>query len=339
MTGALSQHSSEERNKRKFPNLGNFLLWYKIALMYDLIILGGGPAGTSASVYAARKQLKTALITSEFGGQSTVSELIYNWIGTPEISGADLGKNLKNHTLYYKGPYLDIIEGEKVTEVKKEGSEILIKTDNGKEYKTRALLVATGSGRRKLEAENADKFEHKGITYCASCDGPLFADQDVLVIGGGNAGFETSAQLLAYCKSVTMVHRSAEFRADEITVKKIMENPKFKAITNADILKVDGDQFVTSLTYKDKISGEVHNIPTTGIFVEVGQIPNTGFMKGTVEIDQFGKIVVDPMTQMSSVPGIWAAGDCTDGLYHQNNIAAGDAVKALEDIYVAVSKR
>ena len=306
--------------------------------MYDLIILGGGPAGTSASVYAARKQLKTALITSEFGGQSTVSELIYNWIGTPEISGADLGKNLKSHTLYYKGPYLDIIEGEKVTEVKKDNQDILIKTENGKEYKTRALLVATGSGRRKLEAENADKFEHKGITYCASCDGPLFADQDVLVIGGGNAGFETSAQLLAYCKSVTMIHRSADFRADEITVKKIMENPKFKAITNAEILKVDGDQFVTSLTYKDKVSGEVHTIPTTGIFVEVGQIPNTDFMKGVVDIDQFGKIVVDPMTQMSSIQGIWAAGDCTNGKYHQNNIAAGDAVKALEDIYIWLHK-
>lgn len=306
--------------------------------MYDLIILGGGPAGTSASVYAARKQLKTALITSEFGGQSTVSELIYNWIGTPEISGADLGKNLKNHTLYYKGQYLDIIEGEKVTEVRKESNEINIKTDSGKEYKTRSLLVATGSGRRKLDAENADKFEHKGITYCASCDGPLFADQDVIVVGGGNAGFETSAQLLAYCKSVTMVHRSTEFRADEITVKKILENPKFKAITNAEILKVDGEQFVSSMTYKDKISGEVHTLSATGIFVEVGQIPNTDFMKGVVDIDQNGKIVVDPMTQMSSVAGIWAAGDCTNGKYHQNNIAAGDAVKALEDLYIWLHK-
>lgn len=306
--------------------------------MYDLIILGGGPAGTSASVYAARKQLKTILITGEFGGQSTVSELIYNWIGTPEISGSDLGKNLKAHTQYYKGPYLDIVEGEKVVEVKKEDGVIMVKTDSGKEYKTRSLLVATGSGRRKLEAENADKFEHKGITYCASCDGPLFADQDVIVVGGGNAGFETSAQLLAYCKSVTMVHRSAEFRADEITVKKILENPKFKAITNAEILRVDGDQFVTSLTYKDKIGGEIITLPTTGIFVEVGQIPNTDFMKGVTDLDQTGKIIVDPMTQMSSVPGIWAAGDCTNGKYHQNNIAAGDAVKALEDIYIWLHK-
>ena len=306
--------------------------------MYDLIILGGGPAGASAAVYSARKQLKTALLTSEFGGQSIVSELIYNWIGTPEISGKDLGDNLKKHIEYYKGPYLDIVEGEKVTKVAKIDGVITVTTESGKTHTSRALLVATGSSRRKLEALNADKFEHKGITYCASCDGPLFADQDVLVIGGGNAGFETAAQLLAYCKTVTMVHRSADFRADEITVKKILENPKFKVITNADIIQVDGEQFVSSLTYKDKISGETHTIPTTGIFVEVGQIPNTDFMKGVVEIDSFNKIVVDPMTQMTTVEGIWSAGDCTNGRYHQNNIAAGDAVKALEDLYIWIQK-
>jgi alkyl hydroperoxide reductase subunit F len=306
--------------------------------MYDLIILGGGPAGTAAAVYAARKQLKTAIITAEFGGQSTVSTTIYNWIGTPEISGAQLGESLKKHVEYYKGPFLDIIDGEKITEVNKVLDVFLIKTESDKSYETKAILVATGSGRRKLEAINADIFEHKGITYCASCDGPLFADQDVLVIGGGNAAFETSIQLLAYCKSVTLIHRSAEFKADEITVKKTQENPKFKAITNADILRVDGEQFVKSLTYKDKISNEEITIPTTGIFVEIGQTPNTSFMKDVVEIDTIGKIVVDPMTQMSSVPGIWAAGDCTNGRYHQNNIATGDAVKALEDAYIWIHK-
>ncbi len=313
--------------------------------MYDLIILGGGPAGTAAAVYAARKQLKTAIITAEFGGQSTVSELIYNWIGTPEISGADLGKNLKAHTLYYKGPYLDVFDGEKVTKVTKDKNGVEVITEGGTTYTSHALLVATGSGRRKLDAVNADQFEHKGITYCASCDGPLFADQDVLVIGGGNAGFETAAQLLAYCKSVTLIHRSADFKADEITVKKILENPKFKAITNADILRVDGQpaqagelQFVGSLTYKDKLTGLEHSIETTGIFVEVGQIPNTDFMKGVVDIDTGGKLIVDPMTQMTSVAGIWAAGDCTNGRYHQNNIAAGDAVKALEDLYIWIQK-
>jgi alkyl hydroperoxide reductase subunit F len=306
--------------------------------MYDLIILGGGPAGTGAAVYAARKQLKTAIITNEFGGQSIVSETIYNWIGTPEISGSELASNLKKHALYYKGPFLEMIEGEKITEVSKKENHISIKTESGKTYETKAILIATGSSRRKLEAINADKFEHKGITYCASCDGPMFADQDVLVIGGGNAGFESALQLLAYCKNVTLIHRSAEFRADEITVKKILENPKFKVITNAEIIRVDGEQFVSSLTYKDKISGEEKTISTTGIFVEIGQTPNTDFAKGIVNINEIGKIIVDPMTQMSSVPGIWAAGDCTNGKYHQNNIAVGDAVKAIEDIYIWVHK-
>lgn len=306
--------------------------------MYDLIILGGGPAGASAAVYAARKQLKTAIITAEFGGQSTVSEKIFNWIGTPEISGMGLGLNFKNHILSYKGPFLDVIEWEKVKEIQKNNDVITVITESDKKYETRSVIIATGSARRKLEAENAEKYENKGITYCASCDGPLFADQDVIVIGGGNAGFESSAQLLAYCKSVTMLIRGENFRADEITVKKVLENPKFTVIKNADILKVDGEQFASSLTYKDKISGEEKTILSTGIFVEIGQIPNVDFVKNLVTLDEFGKIIVDPTTQMTSVPGIWAAGDCTNGRYHQNNIAAGQGVVALEDAYLWLHK-
>lgn len=306
--------------------------------MYDLIILGGGPAGAAAAVYSARKQLKTAIITNEFGGQSMVSELIYNWIGTPEISGNDLSQNLKKHILYYKGPFLDVFEGEYIESIVKNDKIFSIKTQSGKEYISKTVLVATGSSRRKLEAENALKYEHKGITYCASCDGPLFADQDVLVIGGGNAAFETAAQLLAYCKSVTLIHRRDEFRADAITVNKLLANPKFKTIINADITKVDGEQFVSSLTYRDKLSGLETTLESTGIFVEIGQIPNIEYVKDIVDIDKEGKIIVDPMIQATSNEGIWAAGDCTNGRYHQNNIAVGDAVKALEDIYIWIQK-
>ncbi len=306
--------------------------------MYDLIILGGGPAGCSAAVYSARKQLKTALITGEFGGQSTVSTTIYNWIGTPEIGGVELGESLKKHVLYYKGPFLDIFEGERIAKIEKVEKIFKLTTESGKEYSTRSVLVATGSGRRKLEAENANKFEHKGITYCASCDGPLFAGQDVVVIGGGNAGFETALQLLAYCNSVTLLHRSDEFKADQITVEKALANPKMKAIKNVDILKVDGEQFVSSITYKDRSTNTEYTLPITGIFVEIGQTPNTGFLKDTVPLDAIGKIIVDPNTQKSQVEGIWAAGDATNGIYHQNNIAAGDAVKALEDIYIWLHK-
>lgn len=306
--------------------------------MYELIILGGGPGGSGASVYSARKQLKSAIITNEFGGQSMVSELIYNWIGTPEISGQDLADNLKKHVLYYKGPFLDVIEGEKIVSIIKNENIFTVKSESGKEFTSKAILITTGSGRRKLVAENADKYEHKGITYCASCDGPLYNDQDVLVIGGGNAAFETAAQLLAYCKSVTLINRSDKFRADEITIKKLIENPKFKIIKNADITRVDGEQFVSSLTYTDKITNEDHTINSTGIFVEIGQTPNIDFVKNIVKLDETNKIIVDPMNQASSVEGIWAAGDCTNGRYHQNNIAVGDAVKAIEDIYIWIQK-
>lgn len=302
--------------------------------MYDLIILGGGPAGSAAAVYAARKNLKSAIITKEFGGQSTVSHTIFNWIGTPEISGSDLGKNLKDHAYYYKGQFLDIFEDEKIKDVVRENNEFIVTTEKENKYKSKAIVVASGSGRRKLTVEGASVFENKGITYCATCDGPMFSDMDVVVVGGGNAGFETAMQLTAYCNSVTLLESGSEFKADKITVEKLLQNPKFKSIKNVQILKIDGEKFVESITYKDKTNDEINTIKTGGVFVEIGQTPNTDFVKDLVELDNFGKIIVDPMTQASSCPGIWAAGDCTNGKYHQNNIAVGDAVKAIEDAYI-----
>ncbi len=308
-------------------------------MTYDLIIIGAGPGGTAGAVYAARKQLNTLLVAKEIGGQSTVSETIYNWIGTPEISGHALAESFRAHMKAYENKFLTLKEGFNVSKVEKVDEEFKLTLENGEELLVKSVLITSGSGRRKLTIPGADIFEHKGITYCASCDGPLFSDQDVVVIGGGNAGFETAAQLLAYCKSVTLIHRSADFKADKITVEKVLANPKMKAITNAELLEVKGDKFVSSLVYKDKISGDTHEIATTGIFVEVGQIPNTGLVEDLVTLDDNKKIVVDPWTQRSSVEGIWSAGDATNGLYHQNNIATGDAVKALEDIYVWLKTR
>ncbi len=303
-------------------------------MTYDLIILGGGPAGTAAAVYAARKKLKTLFITAEWGGQSTVSEKIYNWIGTPEVGGMELGENFKKHVTANVGPDLEVKEGEKVTAVSKVGELFEVTTENGEKFQGKTILITTGSGRKKLIAINAEKFDNKGITYCASCDGPLFDGQDVAVIGGGNAAFESAAQLLAYCKSVTLIHRSDTFRADEVTVEKVLSHPKMKAIKNAEILEVRGDKFVEGLTYKDKNTNEIKELQVTGIFVEIGQIPNTDLAKGLVEMDNINRIKIDPWNNRTSVPGIWAAGDCTNILYHQNNIAAGDGVRALEDIYL-----
>ncbi len=302
--------------------------------IYDLIIIGGGPAGAAAGVYAARKKLKTILIVKEFGGQSVVSEDIQNWIGTPSISGAKLASDLKKHVEAYASDILTIHEGEEVSSVNKERDVVMVNTDKGT-YNTKALLIATGSGHRKLEVLGADRLEHKGLTYCASCDGPLFSDMDVAVIGGGNAGFETSAQLLAYTKSVTLINRSKEFRADPITVEKVLEHPKMRAVRDTELLEIKGDKMVSGLTYKDNATCETVELSVQGIFVEVGQIPNTSFVfgKDIVELTSHGQVIIDPRTQKTSTPGIWAAGDCTDVLYHQNNIAAGDAVRALEDIY------
>ena len=303
-------------------------------MIYDLIILGGGPAGVSASVYAARKKLKTLFITSEFGGQSTVSEKIYNWIGSPEIGGMELADNFKKHVTANVGEDLEMKEGSKAILVSKKDDNFIVKTDSNEEYEGKTILISTGSGRRKLIAKNADTLEHKGITYCASCDGPLFSGADVAVIGSGNAGFESAAQLLAYCNSVTLVNRSENFRADEVTIQKVLSHPKMKVIKNAEILEIKGEKFVQGLIYKDKISGETKEIPVTGIFVEIGQIPNTDLVKDLVETDEINRIKIDPWTNRTSTAGIWAAGDCTNILYHQNNIAAGDGVKALEDIYL-----
>ncbi len=302
--------------------------------MKDLIIIGGGPAGIAAGVYAARKHLSSVLIAEEIGGQSTVSDGIENWIGTVRIAGEDLRKSFKEHLDAYKRDMLEVVEGDRVEALEKTDEGFKVTTREGKEFTARAVLLASGAGRRKLTVPGADVFEHKGVTYCASCDGPLFAGQDVAVVGGGNAGIETAAQLLAYAKSVTIIHRHASFKADAITVKKVLEHPNMHTVLNSEPVEVLGEKFVNGLVVRSKDTGELTTLPVTGVFVEIGVIPNTGYAKGVVELDEVNRVVTDPRTQRTSVPGIWAAGDCTDELYHQNNIAAGDAVKALEDIYL-----
>ncbi|OGI85602.1 hypothetical protein A3A01_02010 [Candidatus Nomurabacteria bacterium RIFCSPLOWO2_01_FULL_39_17] len=314
-------------------------------MTYDLVIIGGGPAGAAGAVYAARKRLKTVFITSEWGGQSNVSEKIYNWIGTVSLSGNELAENFKKHVwanaknTENPDSTLEVKEDGKVNAITKDAGGFSVQTEEGEEFLTKTILIASGSGRRKLVAKNADKLEHKGLTYCATCDGPLFDGQDVAVIGGGNAGFETAAQLLAYCKSVTLLHRSDSFKADEITIERILSNPKMQVFKNVDILEIKGEKFVEGLIYKDKKTGEEKVLGVTGIFVEVGQIPNTDFVKDLVPLDEIKRIKIDPWTNKTETPGIWAAGDCTNILYHQNNIAAGDAVRAIENIYLAIHTR
>lgn len=306
--------------------------------MYDVVIIGGGPAGVASAVYAARKKLKALLITREFGGQSVVSPSIENWIGSPSISGSDLAKSLEAHVRVHEND-IDIITGKIATKVEKKNDGFLVTDESGKTYDTKTVLVATGGTRRRLAIPGADIFEHKGLTYCASCDGPLFSGQDVAVIGGGNAGFETASQLLAYAKSVTLLQRSEKYRADPVTVEKVLAHQNMTGIINAEPTEVIGDKFVTGLKYKDKKTREEKELSVSGIFVEIGMMPATSFVKDVVDLDSIGRIIVNPKNQQTSTPGVWAAGDCTDELYHQNNIAAGDGVKALEDLYLHLNAR
>lgn len=305
-------------------------------MIYDLAIIGGGPAGAAAAVYAARKRLKTVLITKDWLGQSNVSDKIENWIGEVAISGLELSKKLEAHARAYAADVVHIRDGQVCREIKAAksdgGANFEIMTDKDS-YTAKTILIASGSHRRKLEVPGADVLEHKGLTYCATCDGPLYSGQDVVVIGGGNAAFESAAQLLAYCKSVTILNRSENFKADPGTIDKVKANPKAKVITSAVPKEVRGDKFLESIVYTDTKSGKDVLLSVTGVFVEIGSLPNTDFAKNVLELDSFNRIPVDCRTQTTKTAGIWAAGDCTDGLYHQNNIAAGDAVKAIEDIY------
>lgn len=304
--------------------------------MQDLIIIGGGPAAAAAAVYAARKRLTTLLITERFAGQSVDSSLIYNWIGTPEISGPDLAKSLENHVRAYTtdGNTLTIATGRADSVSKIDGGFSVHTADAT--YTAKTILIATGSRRRKFPVPGADTYEHKGVMYCATCDGPLFSGQDVAVIGGGNAAFEAVLQLAQYASHVTLLHRSDTFRADAITIEQVSALPNVTIKKNIDFIEVTGDTFVNGIIYNE--AGTRIEQPLGGIFVEIGQLPNTELAKDVTSIDEHGKVIVDPLNQRATTPGIWAAGDCTNGLYHQNNIAAGDAVKAIEDLYVWIKK-
>lgn len=307
-------------------------------MVYDLIIVGGGPAGTAAGVYAARKRLKTLLITPEFGGQSILSVDIQNFIGIPSLPGSELAERFKKHLETYASDVLEIKEGSQVISVRRANGGFEVVTNKGESYQAKAALICSGSSRRKLKVKGAEEFDGRGISYCATCDAPLFRGLDVAVVGGGNAGFEAAQQLLMYASSVMLFEYGPEFKADPVTVEKVLKDPKMKARTNVETLEIYGTQSVEGLKYKDRITGEEHDLKVGGVFVEIGSIPNSSMVKDVCTLDQFGQIIVDHKTQRTSHEGIWAAGDVTDVLYKQNNISMGDAVKALEDIYLYLQK-
>lgn len=315
-------------------------------MLYDIIIIGGGPAGAAAAVYAARKKLKTALITESFGGQSIVSDDIQNWIGERHISGFDLAKKLENHVRAYPDD-IDIKTPERATEIKMikySGPERIcdfeVRTESGGVYQGRAVILALGARRRKLNVPGEKKFEGKGVVYCSTCDAPLFIDKKVVVVGGGNSALEAVQDLFPYASEIYLINRSDTLRGDPVIQEEIKKNPKFKeVIYNSQILEILGDSFVTGVRYKNSKTGEEKILEVDGVFVEIGSVPNSEIVKDLVELDSWGQVVIDSKHGATSRPGIFAAGDITDDPYKQNNISAGDAVKAALAAYAYLKKR
>lgn len=301
--------------------------------MYDVIIVGGGPAGVAAGIYAGRKKMKSALITDLLSGQSVVSADIQNWVGTPSISGFELAQALERHIRTQDG--IEIVDGERVATIEKRADgTFLLTAQSGKTFETKTILVTTGSRRRKLGMPNEDQFEGHGLVYCAICDAPLFKDKDVVVVGGGNSGLESVVDLMPYAKKIYLLHRGGALKGDATTQEKVLNHKNVEVIFNAETKEIIGeDKLVHGLVYEDKSTGERKTLAVRGVFVEIGAVPNSELVKGLVNVNEYGRIIVDPRTQQTSAQGIWAAGDVTDGLYQQNNISAGDALKAILNIY------
>lgn len=298
--------------------------------MYDTIIVGGGPGGVSAGIYAARKKMKTVLITDSFGGQSIVSDDIQNWVGTKNVSGFDLAKMLEEHLRVQEG--IEIVDDDRVAHVSKIDGGFKVKTNKAREYETKTLVLSSGSRRRRMGVPGEDKFDGKGVAFCATCDAPLFKDKTVAVVGGGNAGLESAIDLISYATKIYLLERGTALKGDAVTQDKVKASPKVEIVYQAEVQEVVGDKFVNGLKYKDAKTGEVKDLELQGVFVEIGAVPNSDFVKELVELNKFGQIVVDARTMMSKTPGIWAVGDVCDTPYKQNNIAAGDAVKAILNI-------
>lgn len=297
--------------------------------MYDIIIIGGGPAAISSGIYSARKKIKTLLITESFGGQSIVSDNIENWIGEEAISGFDLAQKLEKHLRAQDG--IEINAGEKVEEVIEDGEDFIVKTDKG-EYKTKTVMVTSGGRRRRLGVPGEDKFDGKGVAFCSTCDAPLFRGKEVAVVGGGNSGIEAVVDLFPYATKIYLLNNTDTLKGDPQTVSEIEANDKVEILHNVSIKEIKGDVLVDSLLYLDK-DGRENELKIQGVFVEIGSVPNSEMLASLVELNDYKEIVVDHRTYETSKKGIYAAGDVTDEIYKQNNIAAGDAITATLSAY------
>jgi len=300
-------------------------------MIYDTIIIGGGPAGVAAGVYSARKKLKTLIVTESFGGQSAVAENIENWIGAKKISGIEFAKMLEEHIRAQEN--IEIKMPENVIDVKEAPKGFDIMTDKNNSYQAKALIITSGGRRRRLSIPGEDKFEGKGVAYCSTCDAPIFKNKSVAVVGGGDAGLEAAIDLARYAAKVYLISNKESLIGD-LSIQEIVKNSeKITIIENASIQEILGDKFVSGFKYLDKNDNQIRELNVEGIFVEIGSTANSEFVKKLVNTNQKGEIIVDHKTGATSHPGIFAAGFITDEIYKQNNISAGDGVIAALSAY------
>ena len=294
---------------------------------YDTIIIGGGPAGAAATVYAARKRLKTMIITEEFGGQSLVSSNIENWVGEVSITGKELADRLEKHVRAQKD--VEIRTGERVLAVKvRAGCVYEVRTDKDGLYRSKTVIVASGGRRKRLNIPGEEQFEGRGVAYCSTCDAPFFQEQDVAVVGSGNTALETVLDLISYASQIYLLIRGEGLKGDPAIQEKIGDSPKLHLLTQVEVKEILGEDGVTGIRYQDLKSGAVQELAVNGVFVAIGTIPNSDFIRNLVDTNQAGEILVDQKTAKTSRRGIFAAGDVTNDPFKQNNVSAGDAVRA-----------
>lgn len=290
--------------------------------MYDTIIIGGGPAGVSAAIYAARKKLKTLLITSEIGGQILETWEIENYPGLPEETGATLAQKFEQHL----NKFAVKIKKEEVKAIEQKKDSFAVQSEK-ETFQSQTLILAMGKKPRELGIPGEHTYKGKGVSYCATCDGPLFTNKDVVIVGGGNAGLETAIQMDKIARKVYLVEKGALCAGDPLLLERVQVSAKTTILTHAEIAEIYGQALVSGVKIKNNQTQKIHDYPIQGIFVEIGSIPNTQLVQKLVTLDQNQKIKIDRFCQ-TSIPGIFACGDVTNIPFEQIIIAAGEGAKA-----------
>ncbi len=292
---------------------------------YDVLVVGGGPAGASAAIYAARKGIRTGIVAERFGGQLLDTVAIENFISVKHTEGPQLTAALEQHVLEYN---VDVMRMQRAEELIPGDLLHQVRLANGAVLKARSVIISTGARWREMNVPGETQYKTKGVTFCPHCDGPLFAGKRVAVIGGGNSGVEAAIDLAGIVSHVTLIEFDSKLRADAVLQRKLESLPNATILLNAQTTEVLGDgSKVTGLAYTDRVSGDAHQLELEGIFVQIGLLPNTSWLKGTLNLSNRGEIEIDARGQ-TSVPGVFAAGDCTTVPYKQIVIAMGEGSKA-----------